>query len=176
MMKKIFPHPQKGSPIFLLPSLITISAMCAGFFAIFASAKGHFAQAYYLILLAMLLDSLDGRVARLTHTSSPFGAQMDSLADMVSFGIAPALIIYNWHLYSLGRIGSIIVFIYAACAALRLARFNIMLSSLDNRYFMGLPSTASALSPEASMKLHSISRCCSSVLCCASRISVLMRA
>jgi len=143
-MKKIFPQPQKGSAIFLVPSLITLSAMCAGFFAIFASSKGHFAQAYYLILLAMLLDSLDGRVARLTHTSSPFGAQLDSLADMVSFGIAPALILYNWHLYALGRIGGIVVFIYAACAALRLARFNIMLGGGDKRYFIGLPSTAAA--------------------------------
>jgi len=143
-MKQAFHQPQKGSPIFLVPSLITISAMCAGFFAIFASAKGHFIQAYYLILLAMILDSLDGRVARLTHTSSPFGAQMDSLSDMVNFGIAPALIIYNWNLFALGRIGGIIVFIYATCAALRLARFNIMIGTVDKRYFIGLPSTASA--------------------------------
>lgn len=144
-MKRVFnQYPAKGSPIFLLPSLITIGAMCAGFFAIFASANGHFIRASYLIFLAMVLDSLDGRVARLTHTSSPFGAQMDSLSDMVNFGIAPAMIIYNWNLHSLGRIGGIVVFIYAACAALRLARFNTMIGILDKRYFIGLPSTASA--------------------------------
>ncbi|MFN8770028.1 MAG: CDP-diacylglycerol--serine O-phosphatidyltransferase [Neisseriaceae bacterium] len=144
-MKHVFNNrPQKGSPIFLLPSLITIGAMCAGFFAIFASANGYYIKAAHLIFLAIILDSLDGRVARLTHTASPFGAQMDSLSDMVNFGIAPALIIYNWHLHSLGRIGGIVVFIYAACAALRLARFNTMIGIIDKRFFLGLPSTASA--------------------------------
>jgi CDP-diacylglycerol---serine O-phosphatidyltransferase len=140
MMKR----PPKGSPIFLLPSLLTIGAMCAGFFAIFASANGHYVRAAHLIFLSMILDSLDGRVARLTHTSSPFGAQLDSLSDMVNFGIAPALIIYNWHLHSLGKIGSIAVFVYAACAALRLARFNTMIEVVDKRFFIGLPSTAAA--------------------------------
>jgi CDP-diacylglycerol--serine O-phosphatidyltransferase len=137
-------RPPKGSPIYLLPSLFTIGAMCAGFFAIFASSNGHYVRAAYLIFLSMILDSLDGRVARLTHTSSPFGAQLDSLSDMVNFGIAPALIIYNWHLHSLGKIGSIVVFVYAACAALRLARFNTMIEVVDKRYFIGLPSTAAA--------------------------------
>ncbi len=138
-------RPQKGSPIFLLPSLITISAMCAGFCAIIASTKNHYTFAYHLTLLAMVLDSLDGRVARFTHTVSPFGAQMDSLSDMLNFGIAPALIVYNWHLGTITRIGSIIAFIYTVCAALRLARFNVMLDTdMNKKYFIGLPSTAAA--------------------------------
>ena len=143
-MRQVFNQPPKGSPIFLLPSILTIGAMCAGFFAIFASDDGRFVKAAYLIFMAMILDSLDGRVARLTHTSSPFGAQLDSLSDMLNFGIAPALIIYNWNLHSLGKIGSISIFIYAACAALRLARFNTMLHVVDKRFYIGLSSTASA--------------------------------
>lgn len=144
-MKYVFNnHPQKGSVIFLVPSIITLGAMCAGFFAVFAAIESNYIKASYLIFLAMILDSLDGRVARMTHTSSPFGAQLDSLSDMVNFGFAPAMIIYYWQLHTLGRIGSIAVFIYASCAALRLARFNTMLNIVDKKYFMGLPSTSAA--------------------------------
>jgi CDP-diacylglycerol--serine O-phosphatidyltransferase len=143
-MKVRFTQPIKGSPIYLLPSLFTLGAMCCGFFAIFQGLVGHFITCAYLIFSAMVLDSLDGRVARLTHTSSPFGAELDSLSDMVNFGIAPAIIIYSWGLNTLGKIGAIVVFIYAACAALRLARFNTMISIVDKRYFCGLPSTAAA--------------------------------
>jgi CDP-diacylglycerol--serine O-phosphatidyltransferase len=144
-MKPVFTkHPQKGSAIFLVPSIITLGAMCAGFFAVFSAIDANYIKASYLIFLAMILDSLDGRVARMTHTSSPFGAQLDSLSDMVNFGFAPAMIIYYWQLHTLGKIGSIVVFMYAASAALRLARFNTMLSIVDKKYFIGLPSTSAA--------------------------------
>ena len=144
-MKYVFNnHPQKGSVIFLVPSIITLGAMCAGFFAVFSAIELNYIKASYLIFLAMILDSLDGRVARMTHTSSPFGAQLDSLSDMVNFGFAPAMIIYYWQLHTLGRFGSIVVFMYASCAALRLARFNTMLNIVDKKYFIGLPSTSAA--------------------------------
>ena len=144
-MKPIFNNqPQKGSVIFLLPSLITLSAMCSGFFAVFAAIDSNYIKSSYLIFLAIILDSLDGRVARITHTASPFGAQLDSMSDMVNFGFAPAMIIYYWNLHILGKIGGIVVFIYAAAAALRLARFNTMLSVVDKKYFIGLPSTSAA--------------------------------
>ena len=143
-MKVRFNQPNKGSVIYLLPSLFTLSAMCCGFFAIFQSLNNNFIESTYLIFLAMVLDSLDGRIARLTHTSSPFGAQLDSLSDMVNFGIAPAIIMYVWGLQLLGKFGAIIVFVYAACAAMRLARFNTMIAIVDNKYFCGLPSTAAA--------------------------------
>ena len=134
-MKVRFARPTKGSPIYLLPSLFTLGAMCCGFFAIFQSLVGHFIICAYLIFFAMVLDSLDGRVARLTHTSSPFGAELDSLSDMVNFGIAPAIIIYIWGLNQLGKIGAIAVFIYAACVALRLARFNTIIGIVDKANF-----------------------------------------
>jgi CDP-diacylglycerol---serine O-phosphatidyltransferase len=118
--------------------------MCCGFFAIFASLQHQFILCAYLIFAAMIFDSLDGRVARLTHTSSPFGAELDSLSDMVNFGVAPAIIMYNWNLYHLGKAGQIVVFAYVACAALRLARFNTLVGIVDKRYFYGLPSTAAA--------------------------------
>ncbi|TXH59542.1 MAG: CDP-diacylglycerol--serine O-phosphatidyltransferase, partial [Bacteroidia bacterium] len=143
-MKAIFNHRTKGSAIYLIPSLLTLGAMCCGFFAIIVSYQGKFIECTYLIFFAMVFDSLDGRVARLTHTSSPFGAELDSLSDMVNFGIAPAIIIYNWNLHNLDRIGGIVVFAYAACVALRLARFNTMISIVDKRFFLGLPCTAAA--------------------------------
>jgi CDP-diacylglycerol--serine O-phosphatidyltransferase len=118
--------------------------MCAGFFAVFAAIESNYIKSSYLIFLAMILDSLDGRVARMTHTSSSFGAQLDSLSDMINFGFAPAMIIYYWQLHTLGKIGSITVFMYASCAALRLARFNTMLNVVDKKYFIGLPSTSAA--------------------------------
>lgn len=135
----------KVSPIFLLPSMFTLGAMFFGFYAIVQSVSLHFIQCGVAIFFAMILDSLDGRVARLTHTSSPFGAQLDSLSDMVSFGVAPAMIAFNWHLHSLGKLGWLIAFIYCACSALRLARFNTMLENMDKRYFIGLPSPSAAI-------------------------------
>ena len=134
----------KGSPIYLLPSMFTLGAMFCGIYAIIQSISANFEAAGIAIFFSMILDSLDGRVARLTHTSSPFGAQLDSIADMVNFGVAPAVIAFNWQLHNFGKVGWLVSFIYCACAGLRLARFNTMLNFTDKRYFIGLPSTAAA--------------------------------
>ena len=130
--------------IYLLPNLFTLAALFAGFFAVVQSMNQRFEVAAVAVFIAMVLDSLDGRVARMTHTQSAFGEQMDSLSDMVSFGAAPALIAYEWSLRGLGRWGWIAAFVYCACAALRLARFNVNTSVVDKRYFQGLPSPAAA--------------------------------
>lgn len=133
-------NPQRG--IYLLPNLLTTAALFAGFYSIVAAMKGHFETAAIAIFVAMVADGLDGRVARLTNTQSPFGAQYDSLSDMVAFGIAPALVVYSWSLSSLGKIGWLAAFLYTAGAALRLARFNAQPS--DKPYFQGLPSPSAA--------------------------------
>jgi len=130
--------------IYLLPSIITTFALFAGFYSIVASINGDFTLAAISIMVAMLWDTLDGRVARLTNTQSTFGAEYDSLSDLVSFGVAPALLVYEWSLSDLGRFGWLAAFIYLACAALRLARFNTQVGAIDKRYFQGLPSPASA--------------------------------
>lgn len=130
--------------IYILPNLFTLAALFGGFYAIVMAINGRFDLAAIGVFWAMVLDSLDGRVARLTNTQSAFGEQMDSLSDMVSFGAAPALISYVWALKSLGRWGWIAAFVYCACAALRLARFNVNTSVVDKRYFQGLPSPAAA--------------------------------
>lgn len=130
--------------IFLLPNLFTTGALFAGFFAIVQAMNGRYEQAAVAILVAMILDGLDGRVARLTNTQSAFGAEYDSLSDMVSFGVAPALVMYSFALKDLGKLGWIAAFVYCAAAALRLARFNTMLAVQDKRWFMGLPSPAAA--------------------------------
>lgn len=130
--------------IFLLPNLVTTSALFAGFYAIVQAMGGHFDQAATAIFVAMVLDGIDGRVARLTHTQSPFGAEFDSLSDMVSFGAAPALVVYVWALQGLGKLGWIGAFIFCVGAALRLARFNTKLDVADKRYFQGLPSPSAA--------------------------------
>ncbi len=130
--------------IYLLPNLFTTAALFAGFYAIVQGMNQRFDMAAIAIYVAMLLDSLDGRVARLTHTQSAFGAEYDSLSDMVSFGAAPALVIYEWSLRGMGNLGWIAAFLYCACAALRLARFNTMLEVADKRWFQGLPSPAAA--------------------------------
>jgi CDP-diacylglycerol--serine O-phosphatidyltransferase len=130
--------------IYLLPNLFTTAALFAGFFAIVQAMNGRFALAAVAIFAAMILDGLDGRVARLTRTQSAFGAEYDSLADMVSFGAAPALVIYEWALQGMGKLGWTAAFIYCAAAALRLARFNTQLEVADKRYFTGLPSPAAA--------------------------------
>jgi CDP-diacylglycerol--serine O-phosphatidyltransferase len=130
--------------IYLLPSVLTTFGMFAGFYSIIASINGEFTTAAISIMIAMLWDTLDGRVARLTNTQSEFGAEYDSLADLVSFGLAPALLVYEWTLSDLGRFGWLAAFIYFACAALRLARFNTQVGSADKRYFQGFPSPAAA--------------------------------
>lgn len=130
--------------IYILPNLFTLAALFGGFYAIVMAMNGRFDMAAIGIFCAMVLDSLDGRVARLTNTQSAFGEQMDSLSDMVSFGAAPALIAYVWALQGIGRWGWLAAFVYCACAALRLARFNVNTAVVDKRYFQGLPSPAAA--------------------------------
>jgi len=130
--------------IYLLPNLFTTAALFAGFFAIVQAMNGRYGESAIAIFVAGLLDGLDGRVARLTRTQSEFGAEYDSLSDMVSFGAAPALVLYVWALKDLGRFGWIAAFIYCAGAALRLARFNVNIEVVDKRYFQGLPSPAAA--------------------------------
>src|SRR5215212_2815869 len=130
--------------IYLLPNLFTTAALFAGFYATVQAMNLRFDQAAVAIFVAMVLDGLDGRVARLTRTQSAFGAEYDSLADMLSFGAAPALVMYEWALRDLGRIGWIAAFVYCAGAALRLARFNTQLEVADKRWFLGLPSPAAA--------------------------------
>ncbi|MFW5439778.1 MAG: CDP-diacylglycerol--serine O-phosphatidyltransferase [Methylophilaceae bacterium] len=132
--------------IYLLPNLFTSAALFSGFYAIVSAMNFNYEQAAIAIFIAMVLDGLDGRVARMTNTQSAFGAEYDSLSDMVSFGVAPALIIYVWALKPLGKLGWIAAFIYCACAALRLARFNTKVEDpfQDKRFFQGLPSPAAA--------------------------------
>lgn len=142
--KTLFNPELKRRGIYVLPNLFTTAALFAGFFAIVQAMQGDFERAAMAIFIAMVLDGLDGRVARMTNTQSAFGAEYDSLSDMVSFGAAPALVVYEWALRDLGRAGWIAAFIYCACAALRLARFNTTLEVVDKRYFQGLPSPAAA--------------------------------
>ena len=132
--------------IYLLPNLFTSAALFSGFFAIVQAMNGQFELAAIAVFVAMVLDGLDGRVARMTNTQSAFGAEYDSLSDMVSFGVAPALILYIWALKPLGKLGWLAAFTYCACAALRLARFNTKLDDefQDKRYFQGLPSPGAA--------------------------------
>jgi CDP-diacylglycerol--serine O-phosphatidyltransferase len=137
--------------IYLLPNLFTTGAMFAGFYAIVVSIGGDFSSAAIAVFVAALLDGMDGRVARLTNTQSEFGVQYDSLSDLISFGLAPSLVMYTWSLSALkgygptwGKIGWAAAFIYAACAALRLARFNTQVGVIDKRYFQGLASPAAA--------------------------------
>lgn len=137
--------------IYLLPNIFTTGAMFAGFYAVVASMNGQFEKAAVAIFIAMILDGMDGRIARMTNTQSEFGAEYDSLSDMVSFGVAPALVIYQWSLSSMvdlgwqwGKLGWLAAFIYTACAAMRLARFNTQVGIADKRYFQGLPSPAAA--------------------------------
>lgn len=136
------PQPRRGA--YLLPNLFTTGGMMAGFYAIVAAIGGRYEEAAIAVFVAGVLDGIDGRVARLTNTQSAFGAEYDSLSDMVSFGVAPALVMYEWALKDLGRLGWIAAFIYCAGAALRLARFNTTLEVVDKRFFQGLPSPAAA--------------------------------
>jgi CDP-diacylglycerol--serine O-phosphatidyltransferase len=145
--------PQTKPPrgIYLLPNLFTTGGMFAGFYAIIAAINGRYEQAAIAVFVAGLLDGLDGRIARMTNTQSDFGVQYDSLADLVSFGLAPALVMYVWALETLksygptmGKVGWAAAFLYAACAAVRLARFNTQVGTVDKRYFIGLASPAAA--------------------------------
>ena len=130
--------------IYLLPNVLTLGALFAGFYAIIAGMSGNFNEAGWAIMIAAIFDGLDGRIARLTNTQSAFGAQFDSLSDMVSFGIAPSLIMFSWAFAPLGRLGWAASFIYVSCAALRLARFNVQLGTVDKRFFLGLQSPLAA--------------------------------
>ena len=136
--------PVRSRGIYLLPNAFTTAALFCGFYAIVMSMNQRFEYAAWAIFIAMILDSLDGRIARLTNTQSEFGAQYDSLSDMVSFGAAPALVIYEWSLRGLGKLGWIAAFVYCAGAALRLARFNTNIEVVDKRFFQGMPSPAAA--------------------------------
>ncbi|WP_115717426.1 CDP-diacylglycerol--serine O-phosphatidyltransferase [Gallaecimonas mangrovi] len=135
---------QRSKGIYLLPNLFTTAGLFSGFYAVIASMQGHFTAAAVAVFVAMVFDSFDGRIARMTNTQSAFGAEYDSMADMVSFGIAPALVSYNWALSDLGKVGWLAAFIYAVGAALRLARFNTQVGIADKRYFQGLASPAAA--------------------------------
>ena len=139
-------HPlnNKINSIFLLPSLVTLGSLFCGYYAIIQSFTGHFLIAGNILFIALILDWLDGYIARITNTTSLFGAELDSFADIVSFGVAPAIVILKWKLYLLGNMGWFIVFLYCACAGLRLARFNTR-KSVDNNFFIGLPSPAASV-------------------------------
>ena len=141
--QELHPRPRRRG-IYILPNLFTLAALFSGFYAVVMAMNGRFDLAGIGIFSAAVLDSLDGRVARMTNTQSAFGEQMDSLSDMVSFGAAPALIVYEWALKGLGRWGWIAAFVYCAGAALRLARFNTNIGIVDKRFFQGLPSPAAA--------------------------------
>ncbi len=130
--------------VYILPNLFTIGALFAGFYGIVAATKGLFEIAAIALFVAMLLDNLDGRVARMTNTQSKLGAELDSLSDMVAFGVAPALIVYHWSLIGLGKVGWLLSFFYTATAALRLARFNSQIDTADKKYFKGLPAPVAA--------------------------------
>ncbi|NPA71994.1 MAG: CDP-diacylglycerol--serine O-phosphatidyltransferase [Gammaproteobacteria bacterium] len=133
---------EKG--IYLLPNLMTTAALFAGFYAVIAGINGDFQQGAIAILVAMVFDGLDGRIARMTNSCSAFGAEYDSLADMISFGLAPSILIYQWALHDFGQLGWLVAFVYTVAAALRLARFNTQVGVADKRYFQGLPSPAAA--------------------------------
>ena len=143
-------HTQEGQKvkrrgIYLWPNLITTAALLSGFYSIIASMNGEFTQAIYAIFLAALFDGLDGRVARAIGAQSPFGEQFDSLSDLLAFGVAPAILMYSWCLHDLGRIGLAACFVYIACAAFRLARFNVQIGVVDKRYFIGVASPLAAV-------------------------------
>lgn len=137
-------RPKRARGIYLLPNLFTTAALFAGFYGVLAAMNDQFEKAAIAVFVAMILDGLDGRVARMTNTQTAFGAEYDSLSDMVAFGLAPALVMYEWSLSGLGKLGWLAAFIYTAGAALRLARFNSQLDTADKRYFTGLPSPSAA--------------------------------
>ena len=125
--------------IYLLPNLLTTGALFSGFYSIVAAMNQQFESAAIAIFVAIILDGMDGRIARLTNTQSAFGMQYDSLSDMISFGLAPSLVMYQWALFGMGKLGWLAAFVYTVCASLRLARFNTQATSIDRRFFQGLP-------------------------------------
>jgi CDP-diacylglycerol--serine O-phosphatidyltransferase len=131
--------------IYILPTMFSIASIFCGFYAIILSIRGKLGFVGPLIIIAFILDGLDGRVARLTKTSTEFGTEFDSLADIISFGVAPAVMAYSWSLHHLGRLGLLACFVFTICGAIRLARFNIQCKIVDKRYFVGLPIPASAV-------------------------------
>ncbi|MBU2760817.1 CDP-diacylglycerol--serine O-phosphatidyltransferase [Acidithiobacillus sulfurivorans] len=135
-------YPRRG--VYVLPNLFTTASLFAGFYSIVASIHGHYRTAAIVIFIAMILDGLDGRVARMTHTESAFGAEYDSLADVIAFGLAPAILVLLWGLQDFGKFGWLGAFVYTACGALRLARFNTQVHSASKRYFQGLPIPTAA--------------------------------
>jgi CDP-diacylglycerol--serine O-phosphatidyltransferase len=135
---------QRLRGIYLLPNFLTLIGIFAAFYSIIAAMSGKFNYAAIAILVAVLFDGLDGRVARMANAETAFGAQLDSLADMVSFGLAPSLLLYTWSLSTFGKAGWLVAFLYVACTGLRLARFNVQLQHPDKRYFQGLNTTVSA--------------------------------
>lgn len=144
-MEDIEPGPKKQRRgIYLLPNLFTTAALFAGFYAIVEGMSGRFEAAAVAIFIAMVLDGADGRIARMTNTQSAFGAEYDSLSDVISFGLAPAIVLYTWSLSGMGKLGWLAAFFYAAAAALRLARFNTQVGTADKRYFQGLPCPMAA--------------------------------
>lgn len=141
------PVQKRNSPargVYLLPNLITVGSMFAGFYVIILSADGNFQRAAWFILVSGILDGLDGKVARLTGTSSKFGVELDSLADVIAFGVAPGVLMYTWALRDFGKLGWLAAFLFVACGALRLARFNVQVSTVESRRFVGLPIPAAA--------------------------------
>lgn len=130
---------ENHSGIYLLPNLLTTASLFAAFYSLVASTKGQYEAAVVAMFIGMIADGLDGRIARLTNTQSAFGAQYDSLSDMVTFGVAPSLLLYNFSLHQLGKLGWLVAFVYTAAVALRLARFNTQLETADKRFFQGLP-------------------------------------
>ncbi len=132
--------PRRG--VYLLPNMITSLSLFSGFLAIILASEGRFESAALAVLFSALMDGLDGKVARLTNTASEFGIQYDSLADLVAFGVAPSIVMWHWHLHSYGRLGIAVCFIFTACAALRLARFNVSTAVTNKKFFIGLPSPA----------------------------------
>ncbi|HKA35472.1 MAG TPA: CDP-diacylglycerol--serine O-phosphatidyltransferase [Thermoanaerobaculia bacterium] len=130
--------------LFVLPTLFTVGNLFCGYLSIWCSIKGTFETAAYLIIIAAVLDALDGRIARLTHSASEFGEEYDSLADLVSFGVAPAVLAYSWGLSDFSRLGWLVSFLFVVCGSMRLARFNIMTHVVDKKFFIGLPIPAAA--------------------------------
>ena len=130
--------------VYLLPNLITAGGIFAGFYVIIASTDGYYERAAWFILLAAIFDGLDGKVARLTGTTSKFGVELDSLADVISFGVAPGVLLYHWALRPFGKLGWLAAFLYVICGALRLARFNVQVSTVESRRFVGMPIPAAA--------------------------------
>ncbi|MFD2111985.1 CDP-diacylglycerol--serine O-phosphatidyltransferase [Thiorhodococcus fuscus] len=143
-MDETLPPRKRPRGIYLLPNLFTTAALFAGFYAVLSATQNRFEAAALAIFAAMVLDGFDGRIARITHTQTDFGAEYDSLSDMVAFGVAPALVAYHWALGELGKIGWLAAFVYTAAAALRLARFNTQVGIADKRYFQGLASPSAA--------------------------------